>query len=30
MERAICLTEGINNMENDYIDRQAAIDEVEE
>jgi hypothetical protein len=26
MERAICHTEGINNMENDLISRQAAID----
>ena len=28
MERGICLTEEINNMENDYINRQQAIDEL--
>lgn len=29
MERAICLTEGVNNMENDTIYRQTAIDAVQ-
>ena len=28
MERAICLTEGINNMENDLINRRDAIDAI--
>ena len=28
MERAICLTEGINNMRGDLISRQAAIDAI--